>query len=191
MRTPILAALVAAVTLPVLGAAPAMAQTPRQEYREDVRDARRDYRRDVRRADSPRDVREARREYRDDVRDARRDLRDDRRDGQRDWRQYRNYNYNRFEGGQNRYFADRYYRDGRYYQPRPLSRNDRVYRGQNGRYYCRRSDGTTGLIIGGLGGGVLGNVIAGGDSRLLGTLLGGAGGALLGRSVDRQQVVCR
>ncbi|RSV32273.1 glycine zipper 2TM domain-containing protein [Sphingomonas sp. ABOLH] len=132
-------------------------------------------------------MRRAEREYRRDVNDARRDLRRD----QRDWRAYRNYNYNRFEPGQNRYWADRYYRDGRYYQPRRLTRNDRIYRGQDNRYYCRRSDGTTGLIIGGLGGGVLGNVIAGGQSSLLGTLIGGGAGALLGRSVDRGQVVCR
>ena len=187
MRFPILAALAAAVTLPAFTAAPALAQSPRQEYRDEVRDARRDLRRDVRRADNPREVRQAQREYRRDVRDARQDVRRD----QRDWRQYRNFNYNRPERGQNRYFADRYYRDGRYYQPRSLTRNDRIYRGQNGRYYCRRNDGTTGLIIGGLAGGTLGNVIAGGDSRLLGTLIGGAGGALLGRSIDRRQVVCR
>ena len=121
------------------------------------------------------------------MRDARRDLRQN----QRDWRGYRNYDYNRFEPGRNRYYADRYYRDGQYYRTRALTRNDRIYRGQDNRYYCRRSDGTTGLIIGGLGGGVLGNVIAGGDSRLLGTLIGGGAGALLGRSVDRGQVVCR
>ncbi len=187
MRIPIMAALAAAFTLPALTAAPAMAQSPRAEYRDEVRDARRDYRRDVRRADDRGDVRRAQRDYRRDVRDARQDLRRD----QRDWRQYRNFNYNRLERGQSRYYADRYYRDGSYYRPRALSRNDRIYRGQNGRFYCRRNDGTTGLIIGGLAGGTLGNIIAGGDSRLLGTLLGGAGGALLGRSIERGQVVCR
>ena len=36
---------------------------------------------------------------------------------------------------------------GRYV--RVLSANDRVYLGRDNRYYCRRSDGTTGLIIGG------------------------------------------
>lgn len=82
-------------------------------------------------------------------------------------------------------------RDGRYYQTRSLGRNDRVYRGRDNRYYCRRNDGTTGLIVGGLAGGALGNVIAGGGSRLLGTLIGAGGGALLGQSVDRGQVRCR
>ena len=52
-------------------------------------------------------------------------------------------------------------------------------------------DGTTGLIIGGLTGGVLGNAIDGGNNRLLGTLLGGSLGAILGQRVDRGQVVCR
>jgi hypothetical protein len=111
--------------------------------------------------------------------------------GNRNWQTYRNYDYNRHEAGQQTYYADRYYRDGRYYQPRRLGRNDRIYRGSDNRYYCRRSDGTTGLIIGGLGGAVLGNSIAGGGSRTLGTLLGGAAGALLGQSIDRGNVTCR
>ena len=108
-----------------------------------------------------------------------------------DWRNYRRYDYNHVEPGYRGYYADRYYRDGRYYQPRRLSGNDRVYRGRDGRYYCRRSDGTTGLIAGGALGGVLGNVIAPGGSKTLGTLLGAVGGAAIGTSVDRNQVVCR
>ena len=89
------------------------------------------------------------------------------------------------------YDPARYYRAGS--SETVLSTNDRVYAGNDGRYYCRRSDGTTGLIIGAAGGGVLGNVIAGGHSRTLGTLLGAAGGALVGRAVDQNnsQVRCR
>ena len=74
------------------------------------------------------------------------------------------------------------------YRERRLSRNDQVYRGRDGRYYCRRNDGTTGLVIGGIAGGLLGNAIGGGT---LGTLLGAGGGALLGRSIDRGKVRCR
>jgi hypothetical protein len=182
MRNFILAAAIAATTLTAI---PAVAQNnPNREYRQDVRDARQDYRRDLRNADSRADVRDARQDYRRDVRDAQRDR-------NRDWRQYRNYDYNRFEGGQRAYYAENYYRDGQYYQPRRLTRNDRIYRGRDNRYYCRRGDGTTGLIIGGLAGGALGNTIAGGGSRLLGTLIGGGAGALLGQSVDRGNVVCR
>ena len=71
---------------------------------------------------------------------------------------------------------------------RQLSRDDRIYRGRDGRAYCRRSDGTTGLVVGAIGGGVLANLIGGGT---LGTLAGAGGGALLGRSVDRGKVRCR
>ncbi|MGN6375025.1 MAG: glycine zipper 2TM domain-containing protein [Sphingomonas sp.] len=88
------------------------------------------------------------------------------------------------------YDAYQHYRqDGRYGQ-RPLSRNDRIYRGSDGRYYCRHSDGTTGLIVGGLAGGVLGNLIAPGGSATIGTLLGAAGGAVLGKELDQKNVKC-
>ena len=95
----------------------------------------------------------------------------------------------RDEGG---YDAARYYRSGNY-QERTLGSDDRVYAGNDGRYYCKRSDGTTGLIVGGAAGGVLGNVIDGGHSRVVGTLLGGAVGALAGKSIDQNnsEVRCR
>ena len=131
--------------------------------------------------------RQIEREYRQEVREARRE----RRQALRDWRQARRYDWNRLEPGQRVYYADRYYRDGRYYRERTLRRGDRIYRGNDGRYYCRRSDGTTGLIIGGAVGALLGNAIDGGRSSLLGTLIGGAAGAALGREVERGQVRCR
>ena len=187
MKRMILAIAMAAVALP---AAPALADPPRKankEYRKDVRKAQRDYRKDLRKADSRRDVRQARREYRRDVREARQD----RRQELRDWRRYRNFDYNRYEPGQRRYYADRYYRSGNYYQPRRLGYGSRIYRGYDGRFYCRRDDGTTGLIIGGLAGGVVGNMLAPGDSQTLGTIIGGAAGALLGREIDRDGVTCR
>ncbi|MEO0062080.1 MAG: hypothetical protein RLZZ08_640 [Pseudomonadota bacterium] len=84
-----------------------------------------------------------------------------------------------------------YDRQGRYYEPRQLSRNDRVWRGNDGRYHCRRSNGTTGLIIGGAVGALLGREIDGGRERTLGTVLGAAGGALLGREVDRGGLKCQ
>jgi hypothetical protein len=114
--------------------------------------------------------------------------RDAERSDDRDWRRY---DYNRFEPGQSRYDAARYYRraNGRY-KPRRLGRNDRIYRGSDDRYYCRRDDGTTGLIVGGVAGGVLGHIIAPRDSKTLGTLIGAGAGALLGRHVDRGDIVC-
>ena len=72
-----------------------------------------------------------------------------------------------------------------------MNSNDRIYRGQDNRYYCRRNDGTTGLIIGAIGGGVLGNVIAPGGSKTLGSVLGGSLGAILGSSISRGNVTCR
>lgn len=111
------------------------------------------------------------------------------RDDRRDWKRY---DYNRPDTRYGRsYDPARYYRDGRYYGERRLSRNDRVYRGNDGRYYCRRSDGTTGLIVGAAVGGLLGNIIAPGGSKTLGTLLGAAGGGAAGASIDANNTRCR
>jgi hypothetical protein len=107
-----------------------------------------------------------------------------------DWRRGRDYDWNHPDPRYRNYDAARYYRQGNY-KERRLGRNDRIYRGSNGRYYCRRNDGTTGLIVGGVLGGLLGNTIASGGSNTLGTLLGAGGGALLGREVDRGNVRCR
>ena len=91
------------------------------------------------------------------------------------------------------YDPARDYRAGSSYRERVLANDDRVYRGTDGRYYCKRNDGTTGLIVGAAGGGILGNVIDGGRSRTVGTLLGAALGGLAGRSVEQRQseVRCR
>lgn len=177
-------------------------------YNADVAQANREYRRDLRTARSPRARRQARNDYQGALAEARRNFdmaqrgarpghdgrydRDDRAEsGGRDWRQYRNYDYNRPEPGQSAYYADRYYRDDSGYQERNLDRDERIYRGQDGRYYCRRSDGTTGLIIGGVAGGLFGNSISNGRSSTLGTLLGAAAGATIGASIDRNNVRCR
>lgn len=185
MRNLLFAMAAAAVVVPTL---PAMAQGgANREYNRDVREAQREYNQNVRSADSRRDVREARQEYREDVRDARRD----RRERIGNWRSARRYDHNRLEPGYDRYYAERYYRDGRFYQPRRLGANERIYRGGDGRYYCRRNDGTTGLLIGAGVGALLGNAIAGGDSGLLGALIGGGAGAVAGREIDRNSVRCR
>lgn len=98
----------------------------------------------------------------------------------------------RWRGGSSDWDASRYYHDDPRYQDRPLSSNDEVYRGSDGRYYCRRSDGTTGLVIGAGAGALLGNAIDGGRNRAGGTIVGGVLGALLGREVDRNSDVrCR
>lgn len=105
---------------------------------------------------------------------------------------YSHYDYNRPDPRYGNYYADRYHRDDPRYRERRLSRNDRIYRGQDGRYYCRRPDGTTGLIVGAIAGGVLGNLIAPGGSEELGTILGAIGGGFAGREIERDQDVrCR
>jgi len=100
------------------------------------------------------------------------------------------YDWNRPDPRYGGYDPVRYYRPGSYLERR-LTRYDRVYRGSDGRYYCRRTDGTTGLIVGGVIGGLIGNALADGHSSTLATLLGAGGGALLGRSVDRGNIRCR
>jgi outer membrane lipoprotein SlyB len=64
----------------------------------------------------------------------------------------------------------------------------RTWRGRDGRLYCRKSNGTTGLIVGGAAGALLGREVDGGRSRTTGTVLGAAVGALLGRHVQRNVI---
>ncbi len=80
---------------------------------------------------------------------------------------------------------------GRYYEPRRISRSDRMWRGNDGRYYCRRDNGTTGLVIGAGVGALAGHEIAGRGDRTLGAILGGAVGAVVGREIDRGSLNCR
>jgi hypothetical protein len=165
MRKLILAAVMATAASPIALPAPAAAQGPNEvRARQDCRyydQSRRECRREIARARN------------------------------RDWRAYRRYDWNSYEPGYNAYYADDYYRDGRYYGERRLSYNDRIYRGRDGRYYCRRSDGTTGLIIGAGVGALIGNSLDNGRSGLLGTLLGAAAGGAVGASIDRNDVRCR
>ncbi|MFM5917320.1 MAG: hypothetical protein ACKOOL_07290 [Novosphingobium sp.] len=105
------------------------------------------------------------------------------------YNQYGTYDWNNPDPRYNGYYPEHYYRTDRYREYR-LSDNDRVYRGNDGRYYCRRSDGTTGLIVGGIAGGVLGNIIAPGGSKTLGTILGAIGGGAVGAAAD-SGVRCR
>ncbi len=87
---------------------------------------------------------------------------------------------------------DRRYDDrGRYYEPRRISRNDRMWRGDDGRYYCKRDNGTTGLVIGAGVGALAGHEIAGRGDRTLGAIIGAVGGGLIGREIDRGSLNCR
>jgi outer membrane lipoprotein SlyB len=61
----------------------------------------------------------------------------------------------------------------------------KTWRGSDGRVYCRKANGTSGLGVGGAAGGLAGRAIGSGGSRTTGTVLGAAVGALLGRHVQR------
>lgn len=73
------------------------------------------------------------------------------------------------------------------YQPRYRTTDNgiRYWQGDDGRYYCKRSNGTTGLIVGGAAGALVGRAIDTRGERTTGTVLGAAAGALLGRQVER------
>lgn len=86
-------------------------------------------------------------------------------------------------------YYERQYRPGAY-EAYPMSRNDRIYRGSDGRYYCQRRDGTIGLVVGAGVGGLLGNLIAPRGSKTLGTIIGAAGGAAVGYAIERGEVRC-
>lgn len=61
----------------------------------------------------------------------------------------------------------------------------REWKGNDGRWRCRKPDGTTGLLVGGVAGALLGRTIDTRGDRTLGTLGGAAVGALAGREVER------
>jgi len=81
--------------------------------------------------------------------------------------------------------AQRRYYDGNGYYNGPTWRDNR------GRQRCRRSNGTTGLIVGAAGGALIGRELDGGRNRTTGTILGAAAGALIGREVQRGRRRCR
>jgi hypothetical protein len=102
----------------------------------------------------------------------------------------------RFDAAQARFDRERglYERERRAYEDaRARFENDRerlayrgeTWRGPDGQTYCRRPDGTTGTIVGGVAGGLIGRAIDGGRRSAVGTLLGAGAGALLGRGIER------
>ena len=90
--------------------------------------------------------------------------------------------------------APAFARDGHGARNREYHRTDngiRYWRGNDGRNYCRKPNGTTGLLIGGVAGALVGRTIDTRGDRTVGTLLGAAGGALLGREIERGGSRCR
>ncbi len=109
----------------------------------------------------------------------------DRRDDRRRWRG-RDRDDRRWEGrrGDNWRGRDR---DDRRWEDR---RSDH-WRGEDGRWRCRRADGSTGLLVGAGVGALLGRTVDTRGDRTVGTLLGALGGGLLGREIDRGEARCR
>lgn len=151
------------------------------------------------RGDDRREWREDRREWRDERRDERRAYDQGFRDGQRagrggswDDRRWNNAGWN--DGQWNRGWQG----DGWNGQPArgiPVSsagwQQGRDYWFDNGRYRCRRPDGTVGVVVGAVAGGTLGNVLAGQGDKRLGSIIGGTLGAIVGREVARGNARCR
>lgn len=82
-----------------------------------------------------------------------------------DWRDRRDYRYD--------------YEERDYYRERPRYVN-------RSRYRCR-SGGTTGAIVGGALGALIGRGIDRRGDRAVGTILGAGGGALIGREIERNR----
>lgn len=109
----------------------------------------------------------------------------------RKYRNHRDYRDDRrYRNDRRSYEARPYYMGYDRYYGQPVRADTRVWRGNDGRYYCRRDNGTTGLLVGAGVGALLGHEVAGRGDRTLGAILGGAAGALLGRSIDRSNTRC-
>lgn len=61
----------------------------------------------------------------------------------------------------------------------------REWRGRDGRVYFKKNNGTTGTIIGGVGGALLGRTVDTRGDRTVGTLGGAVLGGLAGRAIDK------
>jgi hypothetical protein len=62
-----------------------------------------------------------------------------------------------------------------------------TWQGSDGRTYCRRRDGTAGLIVGAAAGALVGRAIDRRGDRTTGTVVGGVAGALIGREIARNR----
>lgn len=135
-----------------------------------------------------------REQQRDRYVDRRNDRWDDRRDDRRAYAAgYRDGNRN--DGyGQRPYYGGGNggpYVYGAGYAPQAAYRGGQYWYGPNGRINCRRSDGTTGVVVGALAGGTLGNILAQTGDKTIGSLIGGTLGAILGQELARGNGSCR
>lgn len=61
------------------------------------------------------------------------------------------------------------------------------WRGRDGRTYCRKSNGTVGIVVGGVAGALVGRAVDTRGDRAVGTIVGAGAGALLGREIARKR----
>ena len=71
--------------------------------------------------------------------------------------------------------------------PAEAQYSGRTWRGEDGRTYCRKRNGTVGTIVGGAAGALAGRAIDSRGNRTTGTVLGAAAGALLGREIQKSR----
>jgi hypothetical protein len=67
----------------------------------------------------------------------------------------------------------------------------RYWKGDDGRYYCKRGDGTVGLLVGAALGALLGRAVDTRGERTTGLILGAAAGALVGNELAKGPTRCR
>jgi hypothetical protein len=85
------------------------------------------------------------------------------------------------------YYPDEPNQQRRYQRGDTYRGDGQPWQGEDGQAYCRRSDGTTGTIIGGGAGALIGRGIDTRGRRGTGTILGALAGALIGRAIERGQ----
>ena len=73
---------------------------------------------------------------------------------------------------------------------RHVAKQQREWRGADGRMHCRRSNGTVGLVVGGVAGALVGRTIDTSGDRAVGTVVGAGAGALIGHTIARRRT-CR
>lgn len=99
---------------------------------------------------------------------------------------HRNHGYNDGYGYTNSYNGGYNYNaryDNARYDNARYDDGPREWRGEDGRTYCRKKDGTVGLVVGGAAGALIGRGLDRGYNRSTGTILGAAAGALIGKSL--------
>ena len=72
----------------------------------------------------------------------------------------------------------------------PLDYNDRVYRDDNGGYYCARADGSLGLVVMGDGGAMPPELVWQGWSRKLGDIVTEPGARPVREAIENQALRC-